>query len=369
MALVRCEKTGHRNSATQLQFAILPDEFRHEPLDQTKFSIRLIRFIPRPDSIIQCQLWHTALPSRLAPPTSGDPSPSYTCLSYQWKDEERSDQDERKSLSFRRIQINDQPFDVRSNLWAFLNVASHRFTGRAFWIDAICIDQRNESEKAHQIQIMGEIYASATQVLLWLGRGSHEMERCISYMSENQAAPPPASAPPDRQSSEVDIRLCLNYSSLHTSHPPEYPRSTFHSNFWKSFIEICNVSYWTRAWVVEEIILAKDRVLVMGESEMPWSAFNDYWHVAPPSIQEGILESRAFQFLESVGSANGPWQPRPLRELLGKYGGQDCSDFHDRIYSILPLAVERPAFLADYGISKQELLLRTMQECGADACM
>jgi hypothetical protein len=41
----------------------------------------------------------------------------------------------------------------------------------------------------------------------------------------------------------------------------------------------------------------------------------------------------------------------------------------DRIYSILPLAVERPAFLADYGISKQELLLRTMQECGADACM
>jgi hypothetical protein len=138
MALVRREKTGHGNSATQLQFAILTDEFRHEPLDQTKFSIRLIRFIPRLDCIIQCQLWHAVLPSTLAPPTSSGLDPSYACLSYQWKDEERSDRDEWKSPSFRRIQINDQPFNVRSNLWAFLNVASRRFTGQAFWIDAIC---------------------------------------------------------------------------------------------------------------------------------------------------------------------------------------------------------------------------------------
>jgi hypothetical protein len=86
MALAQREKTGHGNSATQLQFAILTDEFRHEALDQTKFSIRLIRFIPPLDCIIQCQLWHTVLPSRLAPSTSGDLSPSYTCLSYQWKD-------------------------------------------------------------------------------------------------------------------------------------------------------------------------------------------------------------------------------------------------------------------------------------------
>ena len=44
-------------------------------------------------------------------------------------------------------------------------------------MDAICIDQKNESEKRHQIALMGKIYSSASQVLACIGpllRGGDE---------------------------------------------------------------------------------------------------------------------------------------------------------------------------------------------------
>jgi hypothetical protein len=41
--------------------------------------------------------------------------------------------------------------------------------GHKSWIDAICIDQSNPAEKAHQIAAMPRLYSQAQQVLCWLG--------------------------------------------------------------------------------------------------------------------------------------------------------------------------------------------------------
>jgi hypothetical protein len=38
------------------------------------------------------------------------------------------------------------------------------------WIDQICIDQGNISERAQQVSIMGDIYSNCNCVLVWLGR-------------------------------------------------------------------------------------------------------------------------------------------------------------------------------------------------------
>jgi hypothetical protein len=37
------------------------------------------------------------------------------------------------------------------------------------WIDAICINQEDEEEKAIQIRMMSAIYAEASMVIVWLG--------------------------------------------------------------------------------------------------------------------------------------------------------------------------------------------------------
>jgi hypothetical protein len=41
---------------------------------------------------------------------------------------------------------------------------------RLLWIDSICISQTSQSEKSTQVGMMDSIFASATAVLIWLGR-------------------------------------------------------------------------------------------------------------------------------------------------------------------------------------------------------
>lgn len=38
-----------------------------------------------------------------------------------------------------------------------------------FWIDALCIDQDNLSERLHQVRSMSQIYKQARKILVWLG--------------------------------------------------------------------------------------------------------------------------------------------------------------------------------------------------------
>lgn len=51
-------------------------------------------------------------------------------------------------------------------LWnADLSIMEHKH----IWVDAICINQKDDAEKAQQMLIMGDIYRKATKVIAWLG--------------------------------------------------------------------------------------------------------------------------------------------------------------------------------------------------------
>jgi hypothetical protein len=67
------------------------------------------------------------------------------------------------------IFVGEQRIDVTPNLYAALLRLRDPSFPRIIWIDAICIDQKNDEEKGHQIQIMADIYGKANRVLVWLG--------------------------------------------------------------------------------------------------------------------------------------------------------------------------------------------------------
>ena len=47
------------------------------------------------------------------------------------------------------------------------------------WIDAICINQGDEDEKAQQIQFMPMIYGQASQVIVWLGETADQSDKAL----------------------------------------------------------------------------------------------------------------------------------------------------------------------------------------------
>ena len=85
--------------------------------------------------------------------------PTYEALSYVWGSRDPS--------TF--IQLNGQPFQVTPNLQAALKRLRLVDSRRTLWVDAICINQADDAEKAVQVVMMGDIYANTSEALLWLG--------------------------------------------------------------------------------------------------------------------------------------------------------------------------------------------------------
>jgi len=52
------------------------------------------------------------------------------------------------------------------------------------WIDAICINQNDISERNNQVRQMGAIYSQASQVVVWLGEETGDSGRAIAFLEK-----------------------------------------------------------------------------------------------------------------------------------------------------------------------------------------
>ena len=50
------------------------------------------------------------------------------------------------------------------------------------WVDALCINQDDQEERARQIAMMGDIYSHAANVIVWLGEAD---EHILPNVSSN----------------------------------------------------------------------------------------------------------------------------------------------------------------------------------------
>ena len=127
-------------------------------------SIRLLGLIPHEDkhAPIQCRLFDYPLQE------SGEGTHLYEALSYVWGRSENPP-----------ISIGERFLHVTANLYAALLRLRHRFIERLIWVDAICIDQDNDEEKAQQIQFMAEIYSKASRVIVWLGEVAPDSDQAL----------------------------------------------------------------------------------------------------------------------------------------------------------------------------------------------
>jgi hypothetical protein len=171
--------------------------FEYSPLpSDIPNPIRLVVLLPQTSGTgIRCLLTVESI----------DNSPKYEALSYVWGD--ASDR--------REIEVNGKIFSVTSNLATALHYLSLEPKGKLYdrvksdderqiifrqsnigslrdnepspramvlWIDALCIDQTNMSEKNDQVRRMDIIYKKAARVICWLGPRSNTSRRALEIM-------------------------------------------------------------------------------------------------------------------------------------------------------------------------------------------
>jgi hypothetical protein len=131
----------------------------YAPLPADTFSIRLIKLQPSndPSAPILCKLVTYPIDSKRLG------AHSYECLSYVWGTE-----------NYRKLIEVDTgeavvPFEATPNLYEALLHLRDAFFEQILWIDAICINQKDNNEKATQVAAMAIIYGLAKRVIVWLG--------------------------------------------------------------------------------------------------------------------------------------------------------------------------------------------------------
>jgi hypothetical protein len=127
-------------------------DFPYDPIDCTSKGLRLIIVMAGEDSApLMCTLIHEDLASQ--------PLPMYETISYCWG-----------NASVRDILVlNDTPISVPASAAAALRRIRLADSARTVWLDAVCINQNDISERNQQVAMMGDIYRGGSCNLIYLG--------------------------------------------------------------------------------------------------------------------------------------------------------------------------------------------------------
>ncbi|RYP14370.1 hypothetical protein DL765_006415 [Monosporascus sp. GIB2] len=165
--------------------------YQYNPLSTEELEIRLLSLQPGEFSDpIRITLRHTVIPagtrrSRRIPLANDSEAksqkypayPSYETLSYAW-----GSTDNPKPIIVDGAANDANTIFVTQNLDVALRHLRLTGESRTLWIDAICIDQNNVAERGHQVSKMTNIYARASQVLIWLGPEEDDSDHAMRLL-------------------------------------------------------------------------------------------------------------------------------------------------------------------------------------------
>jgi len=148
------------------------------------------------------------------------------------------------------ILLDDTPFEICSNLACDLR--HMRIEGcRTLWADAICINQTDNVNKSWQVGLMGRIYKQAQRGLLWLGPEQDDSDLAMDVLTSGP-----------RKKNEV-TRYAEFFEELKENQSPSFSESSL--RVIHSLSCFFNRDYWSRIWIIQEVILCKEFLLLCGE--------------------------------------------------------------------------------------------------------
>ncbi|KAK0620858.1 hypothetical protein B0T14DRAFT_522274 [Immersiella caudata] len=242
--------------------------YRHVPLEFPRTQIRLVKLHMGLRGL-RCSLVVQPLETK-AP---------YEAISWAW--------DRKEDQGTRALNIDGRELGISPNMYRILSMLAPLLGTRYVWIDAICIDQTEPSdedfegetadegvpapsEKQYQIPLMTDIYRNADRVMAFPGVGEHE-DLAAEFVGD------------------LDLHLSVR---LDPAVFPEMDRSD-HFPFrdrresWKAFFNLVQLRFWTRAWIIQEMVVAKSVVIRYGRSEIPFGVLGSV-AMAFKTVDQGI---------------------------------------------------------------------------------
>ena len=248
--------------------------------------------------------------------------PVYEALSYTWANSSGDASLSSKLICFGHI------IPITGNCEAALRRLRLQNRNRRLWIDAICINQCDASEKSHQVRLMSQIYTNASQVLAYLGVSptmeTAKFRQLVNYFQDNASV------------------------ALETAHLKN------------ALINSLALPYFDRVWILQEVGLSTLVTFIIGSRELRWT---------------GATASKVLDLCSALGvmapsilswsPARRPEEERDVLAVLSKSRNCSATNPRDKVYALLGLM--HPAFSTklpvDYSLSVSEVFTKLAVHC------
>lgn len=272
---------------------------------------------------------------------------AYEAVSYVWG----------TSAGHTSVLCVDKDFRVTHNLAAALRRFRTSDENRYLWVDAICINQNDISERNEQVKMMQKIYQNASRVLVWLGAADMAVHAAVQLIDQMFIV---ACRYWGFDSNETvhfdDVDDFVDFPST-----PAIPPSG--SDEWQPLIDFFSREWFQRTWIVQEVTAARVVTAFCGNYELSWQRIG----VAASWVQKQITKGDFNHFSEFENSNvykamvlyDKPYlQQQDFLDLLAQLRDFAATDKKDKVYALLglePFSTLPRSIQIDYNKSKVEV--------------
>ncbi|KAK3984981.1 heterokaryon incompatibility protein-domain-containing protein [Cladorrhinum sp. PSN332] len=374
------------NGEQTIDYSQLNQPFTYEPLE--KGHIRLLRLLPPkpgllPNILLNVHIQEYPLNS----------APEYHALSYAWETPGLISQRNSIALGGRTKEITLSLLVALTRMWEWRS-------DLCIWADGLCINQDDIAERNAQVGLMGTIYSRATLVLAYLGEPmlaareddillDHTPFALMQMVLRVWEKTPGHGSAHLRPDSDWEM---LNLPGQDGINDEKVRLNVLGS--WIALLALCCQPWFTRAWVIQEVALAKEVLVFYGRAVHNLTILSKFWtsstagaYDLPPMMRYGhladwlgLIENSSqldvFTILRQVGRKRSEYL-RGVTTNASLSGGNDktqasvaknqstdltlltllnitrragATDIRDKVYSLLSLApdISSLGILPDY---------------------
>ena len=302
----------------------------YEPLSEAG-QIRVVQIMPgsrfRP---ISCKLIVANLT---------DQTLQYDALSYTWGGTHGS----------KTIVCDDREMKVTKNLYVALRRFRAKDTVVQLWIDQLCINQENVQERNSQVQLMATIYSKAAKVIIWLGEEKENSKNAFQLIRTISAF------------TQEHPNIVLKEANLES-----YGLPPWRDNIWLAFGAILHRPWFTRVWVIQEVVMSSNAMVACGSEWISWDILVQavesvrFAHTSQKFTNRGYIPDHHIIQIDRTRKQliNGTY-PKPLA-LLRLFRRYNATDPRDKYFAFLGL-LQYP-MSPDYGSSVENVFIGVAEQ-------
>jgi hypothetical protein len=271
----------------------------------------------------------------------------FDALSYVWGKDPPKNQ----------ILCNGKPFNIGKNLNDALLESRHRGCRNGLWADAICINQKDDVEKTDQVRLMGQIYSKASRTIIWLGPQIYGDEIGVHLIELLWA-----------KRNAMDPNILNKHNLSEDFHceawgAPDIAHIQHGNSPWHQLLEIFRHAWFTRVWVIQELVLSSNPVFWRGSKSIDAHAL--IWMARQIGTKRDLRSwhGRLYNFSDFSPSGMSVFydniaetrQIVPLWVNLHSARGMEATDPRDRFFALASISANLPKDFVDYSRTLEQV--------------